>query len=94
VFEPYPDIPASVVAQGREILRAAELDVGGVETIEAPDGRRLVIDVNATSVHRPEICAACGADGPGMLVDFLERELYKELAKGGVVRRRTGGRAG
>ena len=92
-FEPYPDIPAAAVAQGREILRAAELDVGGVEFIEAPDGRRVVIDVNATSVYRPEICRAFGVDGLGKLVDFLERELYKEIAKGGAARR-IGGRAG
>jgi len=35
----------------------------------------------ATSVYRPEIGAEFGIDGQAMLVDFLERELHKELAK-------------
>ena len=80
-FEPYPDVAPDAVAQGREIVRAAGLDVGGVEFVESTDGRRCFFDINATSVYRSDVCAALGVDGLGMLVNFLDCELQKELAK-------------
>jgi hypothetical protein len=80
-FEPYPDVAPDAVAQGREIVRAASLDVGGVEFIESEDGTRWFFDINATSVYRRDICEALGLDPMGKLVDFITRELHKEIAK-------------
>ncbi|MCH8824217.1 MAG: hypothetical protein IH984_12015 [Planctomycetes bacterium] len=80
-FEPYPDIPPDSVAQAREIARAANIEVGGVEYIEAVDGTRVFIDINASSVYRQEICEALGTNAIASLVEFISREYHKELAK-------------
>ncbi|MEM7263120.1 MAG: hypothetical protein AAF488_14110 [Planctomycetota bacterium] len=80
-FVPYPEIPRDAVAQAREVVRAAGLDVGGVEYVETAEGERVFFDINATSVYRSDVSEAFGIEGFVTLVDFLEREFHKENAK-------------
>ena len=76
-FYPYTDVPGEAVETARRIVRAARLDVGGIEYLETPDGRRVFYDINANSNLRPSVAAAFGFDPFERVVDFLERELGK-----------------
>ena len=80
-FEHYSDIPAAAVAEAREIVHKAQLDVGGVEYIESSDGDRYFFDINAPSVYRPDIVEASGVDAMTKFVDFIDREYGKEQCK-------------
>ncbi|MCH8153393.1 MAG: hypothetical protein IH830_13595 [Planctomycetes bacterium] len=80
-FEHYSNIPAAAVAEAREIVHKARLDVGGVEYIESSDGHRYFYDINAPSVYRPDIVEASGVDAMTMFVDFIDREYRKEQCK-------------
>ena len=80
-FEPYPDIAPAAVAQARRIVTAANLEVGGVEFVESGNGTAWFYDINATSIYRREIADAVEVDAMGKLVDFIERELRKELLR-------------
>jgi glutathione synthase/RimK-type ligase-like ATP-grasp enzyme len=57
------------------IVRAARLDVGGIEYLETPDGRRVFYDINANSNLRPSVAAAFGFDPFERVVDYLEHQL-------------------
>ena len=74
-FFPYPDVPPDAVETARRIVRAARLDVGGIEYLETYDGRRVFYDINANSNLRPSVAAAFGFDPFERVVDFLEGEL-------------------
>ena len=74
-FYPYPGVPDDAVATAGRIVRAARLDVGGIEYLETPDGRRVFYDINANSNLRPSVAAAFGFDPFERMVDFLEAEL-------------------
>ena len=55
----------------KRIVHAARLDVGGIEYLETPDGRRVFYDINANSNLRPSVAAAFGFDPFERVVDFL-----------------------
>jgi len=75
-FYPYPAVPPDAVETAARIVRAAGLDVGGIEYLETPDGRRVFYDINANSNLRPSVAAAFGFDPFERVVDFIERELH------------------
>src|SRR4029434_11206220 len=57
-FYPYLDVPEDAVETAARIVRAAGLDVGGIEYLETPGGRRVFYDINANSNLRPSVAAA------------------------------------
>ncbi len=74
-FYPFPDVPDDAVDAALDIARAARLDVGGIEYLESPDGRRVFYDINANSNLRPSVAAAFGFDPFERVVDYLVRQL-------------------
>jgi glutathione synthase/RimK-type ligase-like ATP-grasp enzyme len=74
-FYPYPEVPRDAVATATRIVRAAKLDVGGIEYLETPDGRRVFYDINANSNLRPSVAADFGFDPFERVVDFLQAKL-------------------
>ena len=71
-FYPYRQVPALAVTQGKKIAAAGKLDVGGIEYLEALDGRLIFYDVNANSNLRAPIAQAYGGFDPfERVVDFL-----------------------
>jgi glutathione synthase/RimK-type ligase-like ATP-grasp enzyme len=74
-FHPYPDVPAEAVETAKRIVRAVGLDVGGIEYLETPDGRRVFYDVNANSNLRPSVAEAFGFDPFERVVDYLVAQL-------------------
>ena len=77
-FTPYPDVPADAVKTATRIVRAARLDVGGIEYLETDDGRRVFYDINANSNLRRSVAAAWGFDPFERVVDFLVRQLQRD----------------
>jgi glutathione synthase/RimK-type ligase-like ATP-grasp enzyme len=84
-FAAYPDVPGDAVDTATRIVRAAKLDVGGIEYLESPDGRRVFYDINANSNLRPSVAAAFGFDPFERVVDFLERQVRRENTDSRVV---------
>ena len=76
-FYPYPEVPPEAVSTAKRIVGAARLDVGGIEYLETPDGRRVFYDINANSNLRPSVAAAFGFDPFERVVSFLSREIDK-----------------
>jgi glutathione synthase/RimK-type ligase-like ATP-grasp enzyme len=74
-FYPYPDVPPEAVETARRIVRAARLDVGGIEYLDTLDGRRVFYDINANSNLRPSVAATFGFDPFERVVDYLERQI-------------------
>jgi hypothetical protein len=74
-FLPYPDVPKEAVETAKRIVRAARLDVGGIEYLETDGGRRVFYDINANSNLRPSVAEAFGFDPFERVVDYLCREL-------------------
>ena len=57
--------------EAKKVMDAGGLDVGGIEYLEARDGRRIFYDVNANSNLRVAIGQAFGFDPFERVVDFL-----------------------
>ena len=76
-FHAYPDVPPQAVACGKRIMAAGKLDVGGIEYLEAQDGRRVFYDINANSNLRPSIAQSFGFDPFERVADFLLREMKR-----------------
>jgi hypothetical protein len=76
-FYPFPEVPTAAVATAQQIVRAARLDVGGIEYLDAVDGRRVFYDINANSNLRPSVAAAFGFDPFERVVDFLVEQLER-----------------
>jgi hypothetical protein len=74
-FHPYPGVPAEAVDAGKRIIEAGKLDVGGIEYLEAADGRLIFYDVNANSNLRAPIGEAFGFDPFERVVDFLVAQI-------------------
>ena len=74
-FYPYPEVPAEAVEMGEKIMAAGGLDVGGIEYLEAADGRRIFYDINANSNLRAPIGQAFGFDPFERVVDYLTEQI-------------------
>jgi len=74
-FHPYPGVPASAVETGARLMSAGGLDVGGVEYLEAADGRLVFYDLNANSNLRAPIARTFGFDPFERVVDYLESQM-------------------
>ena len=80
-FFPYPEVPDEAVATASRIVAAARLDVGGIEYLETPDGRRVFYDINANSNLRPSVAQAFGFDPFERVVDFLQAQIASMLSQ-------------
>jgi glutathione synthase/RimK-type ligase-like ATP-grasp enzyme len=78
-FYPYADVPAEAVEMGERIMASGGLDVGGIEYLEAADGRRIFYDVNANSNLRLPIGQAFGFDPFERVVDYLTEQIALAL---------------
>jgi hypothetical protein len=74
-FHPYPDVPEAAVETGMRLMEAGSLDVGGIEYLEAVDGRLVFYDINANSNLRAPVARAFGFDPFERVVDFLATEI-------------------
>jgi hypothetical protein len=79
-FYPYAEVPAAMVEAGERIMAAGGLDVGGIEYLEAADGRRIFYDVNANSNLRAPIGQAFGFDPFERVVDWLGEQMGRAQA--------------
>ncbi|MEW6208681.1 MAG: hypothetical protein AB1631_09965 [Acidobacteriota bacterium] len=71
------DPPPWAIESVERIVRAAQIDVGGIEyIIDDRDGRRLFYDINALSNFVADAPRIVGFDPHARLVDYLERRAF------------------
>ncbi len=75
-FYPYAAVPSTAVHAGERIIAAASLDVGGIEYLEAADGRLVFYDINANSNLRKPIGEAFGIDPFARVADWLAGKIH------------------
>jgi len=80
-FHPYPQVSAAAVEGGKKIVRAAEIDVGGIEFIETPAGP-VFYDINANSNLRAPIGKAFGFDPFERVADYLVAQIELNRRRG------------
>jgi len=74
-FLPYAEVPTAAVETGMKLMEAGGLDVGGIEYLEAADGRLIFYDINANSNLRAPIARTFGFDPFERVVDFLVAQI-------------------
>ena len=74
-FFPYPEVPAEAVQAGKRLFAAAGLDIGGLEYLEAVDGRLIFYDLNANSNLRAPIAKTFGFDPFDRVSEFLAGQI-------------------
>jgi glutathione synthase/RimK-type ligase-like ATP-grasp enzyme len=79
-FYPFHEVPSEAVEIATRIVEAVRLDVGGIEYLETPDGRRVFYDNNANSNQRLSVAASFGFDPFERVVDFLHQEMASQLS--------------
>lgn len=76
-FYPYPEVPKEAVEVAKMILQASSIDIGGVEYLETPEGRRVFYDVNANSNLRPSVASYFDISPFERVVDFLVERIAR-----------------
>jgi glutathione synthase/RimK-type ligase-like ATP-grasp enzyme len=74
-FLPFAEVPAAAVETGMRLMEASGLDVGGIEYLEAADGRLVFYDINANSNLRVPIARTFGFDPFERVVNFLVAQI-------------------
>jgi hypothetical protein len=82
-FYPYQSVPAAAVDTGKRLMAAGGLDLGGIEYLEATDGRRVFYDINANSNLRAPIARAFGFDPFERVADFLMGKIRNARSNNG-----------
>ena len=85
-FLPCAEVPAGAVETGKRLMEAGGLDVGGIEYLEAADGRLIFYDINANSNLRAPIARTFGFDPFERVVDFLVAQIGFSKKAGGPLR--------
>lgn len=81
-FYPYEGVPAAAVEMGEKIMASGCLDVGGIEYLDASDGRQIFYDINANSNLRVAIGQAFGFDPFERVVDYLTEQIARAGERG------------
>ncbi len=74
-FFPYAEVPTEAVQAGKRLFAAGGLDIGGLEYLEAVDGRLIFYDVNANSNLRAPIARTFGFDPFDRVAEFLAGQI-------------------
>ena len=74
-FTAFKDVPDAAVQAALRIFEAGNLDIGGIEYLETPDGRRVFYDINANSNLRKPVAEEFGFDPFDRVAGWLEAKI-------------------